>query len=173
MSEQETLLRDAARASISNTMAHYKIDYIPGCAELGDFDPSATAIAVKLEGDRGVLSRVALDRTFDRYMERLRERKRPGWTGSFSPYEARIAQALIRMGRPADALETLEYLLASQRPAGWRQWPEAVYYPATQGGYIGDMPHTWAAAGFMEATRSMLVYEDETAGQLVCGAGVP
>ena len=41
-----TTMRADLAASIRRTIAEKKIDYIPGAAELGDFDPSAMAIAI-------------------------------------------------------------------------------------------------------------------------------
>src|SRR5205823_568535 len=64
-------LRDAFResvyASIVRTVADHGIDYIPGSVELGDFDPTSTAIAVVPGGEIGNLPEPALTRTFDRY----------------------------------------------------------------------------------------------------------
>jgi hypothetical protein len=38
--------------------------------------------------------------------------------------------------------------------------------------FIGDMPHTWVAAGFVQAIRTMLAYERESDQALVLGAGL-
>jgi hypothetical protein len=39
--------------------------------------------------------------------------------------------------------------------------------------FIGDMPHTWVASGFVRAVRTLLVYEREDDQALVLAAGVP
>lgn len=166
-------LRDATYNSINATREFYKLDYIPGCAELGDFDPSSTAIAVTTCDELNDLPKAALTRTIEKYLEGLRKRKEPGWQGSFSPYEFRIVQVLVMMGRPGDARTVFDYLMGCRGPKEWRQWPEAVYFPPRTPGYIGDMPHTWAASGFLNALRSMYVYEDEAKGNLVLAAGIP
>jgi hypothetical protein len=173
IAQEEQALRDATYNSIRAAREFYKLDFIPGCAELGDFDPSSTAIAITACDELNSLPQPALTRTFDKYMEALRKRLEPGWKGSFSPYEFRIAQALIMMGRTHDARTVFEYLMTCRMPAGWRQWPEAVHFPPRTPGYIGDMPHTWAASGFLDALRSMYVYEDESKGNLMLAAGIP
>jgi hypothetical protein len=173
ISREERALRDGTYNSIRVAQEFYKLDFIPGCAELGDFDPSSTAIAVTTCDELYDLPQPALTRTFDKYLEAVRKRQEPGWQGSFSPYEFRIVQALIMMGRPGDAWFVFDYLMTCRMPMNWRQWPEAVYFPPRTPGYIGDMPHTWAASGFMNALRSMYVYEDETKGNVVLAAGIP
>jgi len=172
--ERETdELRSALLASIQATGARCRIDYIPGCAELGDLDASATAIALTVCGADAYLPPALLRQTFERhYQTRFRERLQPGWRGSFSPYEFRVAEAFLRLGDKRRAWEMISLLLRYRQPPGWRQWPEAVYAPARQAGYIGDMPHTWAASGFLSAFRALFVYEDEAAGDLVLGAGI-
>ncbi|MFH0954176.1 MAG: discoidin domain-containing protein [Verrucomicrobiota bacterium] len=166
-------LRRALYGSIEAARAFHKIDYIPGCAELGDFDPSATAIAVVTCDETRNLPRQALDRTFEKYYERFSERLKPGWNGSFTPYEFRVAHALFCLGQKQRAWAVLNYLMTCRQPAGWREWPEAVYVPPRQPGYIGDMPHTWAASGFLDAFRAAFLYEDESAGRLILAAGIP
>jgi hypothetical protein len=118
------------------------------------------------------LPQPAFARTFDKYLEQVRARLEPGWRGSFSPYEFRIAQALVMMGRAGDARTVFDYLMTCRMPRAWRQWPEAVYFPSSTPGYIGDMPHTWAASGFLNALRTRYVYEDEFRGDLVLAAGL-
>jgi hypothetical protein len=169
---EEQSLRDALYKSIAVAMEWHNINYIPGCAELGDFDPSSTAIAIVACDELDHLPQPALGNTFDRYYEGLLRRKEPGWRGSFSPYEIRIAQAFQMMGDPARGKEVLDYLMGTQRPSGWRQWPEAVYFPEDHGGYIGDMPHTWVASGLISAIRAMFLIEQPSDSSLELAAGI-
>lgn len=155
MRRQEKALRTALYASISNTMAYYRIDYLPGCAELGDYDPSSTAGALNGCDETSALPSDALRRTLDRYLEQWDKRNQPGWTGSFSPYEFRIVPALLQTGRTGDAHRVFNDLMKWRIPAGWKQWPEAVYAPPETPGYIGDMPHTWAGGEFMNAALDL------------------
>jgi hypothetical protein len=170
---EEQELREALRASIHATMEHCRIDFIPGCAELCDFDPSSTAIALTACDVAGYLPAAAWTNTFERYWGTVQQRMAPSWRGSFSPYEFRIAQAFVQMGWKERALNLMKFLMVHRRPAGWRQWPEAVYVPADTPGYIGDMPHVWAASGFLATLRAMFIQEDERSGSLIIGAGIP
>jgi hypothetical protein len=55
----------------------------------------------------------------------------------------------------------------------WNQWSEIAWRDPRSPGHIGDMPHTWVAAEFVLAFRSMLAFERETDQTLVVAAGVP
>jgi len=171
-------LRDSFRtdlyASIARTMAQHKLDFVPASVELGDLDPSATAIAVAPGGEAANLPQPALRRTFERYWEAVQARRAAGRKNeAYSPYELRNVEALVRLGQRERAQELLELLLADQRPAGWNEWQEVVWLDPTAPRFIGDMPHTWVAAGFVHALRSMFVYEREEDRSLVLAAGVP
>ena len=80
----KTTMREDLAASIRRTIAEKHIDYIPGAAELGDFDPSATAIAISPLGLASLLPERELTRTFDKYFDTL-EKPREEYT----PYEMR------------------------------------------------------------------------------------
>ena len=171
-------LRDAFRsdlyASISKTMARHKIDYIPASLELGDLDPTSTALAVAPGNELENLPQPALARTFDLYWENLQERLRgAGQSDAYSPYELRNIEVFVRLGERERAYELLQVLVADQRPAGWNQWPEIVWRDRGTPNFVGDMPHTWVASGFVNALRSMLAYERENDRALVLAAGVP
>ena len=161
------------RASIDATMQQHGLDTIPASADLGDFDPSSTSIALAPGGLRELLPQPALHRTYDRYVEDFRKRRAGeiAWE-AYTPYELRNIEALVRLGRRDDALFLLREMLADQRPAGWRQWGEIVWRDPTAPRFIGDVPHCWIASGFVSALRSMLVYERDD-GALVIGAGLP
>jgi len=159
-------------ASIVATMQFHHLDTIPASADLGDFDPSAISIALA-ENVREVLPPGALARTYERYVEDFRKRRalEIAWE-AYTPYELRNVEALVRLGRRDDALFLLGEMLADQRPPGWRQWGEIVWRDPTAPRFIGDVPHTWIASGYVRAVRAMLVYERDD-GALVIGAGVP
>jgi hypothetical protein len=172
------LLRDEFRAtlyaSIASTLARHGIDYIPGSVELGDFDPTSTAIALTPGGEAGNLPEPALTRTFERYYAEFRARRNGGasWE-QYSPYEVRNAGALLRLGQRDRALDVLASLVADQRPAGWHQWAEVAWRDPAAPRFIGDMPHTWVGSGFIRSVRSLLAYEREADRALVVAAGVP
>jgi hypothetical protein len=108
-------LRDAFRsdllASISACMADRNIDYIPGSADLGDFDATSTASALAPCGETASLPEPALSRTFERYYTYFQDRRagRINWD-AYTAYEVRNVSALMLLGYPDRALEVLRYL---------------------------------------------------------------
>ena len=171
-------LRDAFRtdlyASIAATMAHHRIDYLPASVELGDLDPSSTAIAVSPGGELRSLPRQALLRTFDRYYEHAQAYLRGTEVGQgYTPYELRNVEVFVRLGQRERAYDILASLVADQRPPAWNEWQEIIWRDPAVPSFIGDMPHTWVGAGFILALRSMLAYEREDDRALVLAAGVP
>ena len=170
-------LRDAfrsdRRASIEATMRHFHLSTIPASADLGDFDPSATSIAIAPGRERALLPAAALARTYDEYMADFRGRRSGAkeWD-SYTPYELRNAEALVHIGRRDDALFVLREILADQRPPGWHQWGEIVWRDPKAPKFIGEMPHGWVAAGFVRAVVALFAYERDD-GTLVLAAGVP
>jgi hypothetical protein len=155
-------------------MTQHGIDFVPGAAELGDFDPTSTAIALDplSEGER--LPRAALERTFERYWAELEAR----WQGSrvqdaYTPYEIRNAVALLRLGWKERALSLLAWLIGDQRPPGWRQWPEVSTRDPRAPRFLGDLPHGWVASSFVRALRALCAYERDEDGVLVVAAGIP
>lgn len=174
-------------ASYSAVMELHGISYLPGSVELGDFDPTATAVGFELGGEARDYPEIALRATFARYLAEVQERRRGAMEReAFAPYEMRIANALIRIGERDAAWEVLALSLAGRRPqspasrgaaadesSGWNQWPEIVWTDAARGRWLGDLPHSWVAATFLHAVRTALVYERASDGALVLAAGVP
>jgi hypothetical protein len=161
------------RASLAATIARHGIDFIPGSVELGDFDPTATAIAVALLDELSLLPRAETDNTFDKYLAGFRERKsgRVVWN-NYSAYEIRIIGALVRLGKRAEAMELLEFMLADRRIPPWNQWPEISWRDPASPSFMGDLPHTWISAEYILAFRSLFVYEREEDKTLVIAGGV-
>jgi hypothetical protein len=170
-------LRDAfradLRASIVATMRHFHLATIPASADLGDFDPSATSIAIAPGGERALLPAAALTQTYDEYMADFRGRRSgaKAWD-AYTPYELRNAEALVHLGRRDDALFILREILGDQRPPGWNGWGEIVWRDPRAPKFIGDMPHGWIAAGFVRAALALFAFERDD-GALVLAAGVP
>jgi len=159
--------------SIETTRAQRRLDYIPGSIEWADFDPTATANAIYLFDVPDGLDRKALDRTFDKYLADWRS-KRSGavMSANYTPYEIRIIGALVRMGRRDAALELLRFFLSDRRPLPWNQWPEIAWRDRKAPAHVGDLPHTWIAAEYLLAVRSLFAYERETDRSLVLAAGL-
>jgi hypothetical protein len=160
-------------ASIESTRARRGLDFIPGSVEWADFDPTATANAIYLFDVPPGLDRVAVERTFDKYLADWRA-KRSGEiaAANYTPYEIRIIGALVRLGRREAALELLRFFLSDRRPPPWNQWPEIAWRDHKAPAHVGDLPHTWIAAEYVLAVRSLFAYEIEAPRSLVLAAGL-
>lgn len=167
LTRQAATFRRNLEASIRRTIAEHHIDFVPGSAELGDFDATSTAIGISPLNLTAVFPQRELDRTFDRYFENLSKPRE-----DYTPYEMRIIGALIRRGDKARALALIDRLLADRRPAAWNEWAEVVGTDARKPRFIGDMPHAWIASDFLRSILDALAYDRED-GALVLGAGVP
>ncbi len=160
-------------ASIEATRAGRGLDFIPGSVEWADFDPTATANAIYLFDVPDGLDRAAVERTFDKYLADWRA-KRSGEVAAanYTPYEIRIIGALVRLGRREAALELLRFFLSDRRPPPWNQWPEIAWRDHQAPAHVGDLPHTWIAAEYVLAVRSLFAYEIEAQRSLVLAAGL-
>jgi hypothetical protein len=166
-------LASALFVSIERTRALHKLDFIPGSVEWADFDPTATAIAIALLDVAEGLDPKAVEQTFDRYLFDWRRRRSGAleWT-KYSPYEIRIIGALVRLGRREAALELLRFFLSDRRPPAWNQWPEIAWRDRRAPAHVGDLPHTWVAAEYVLAVRSLFAYERADDRTLVVAAGL-
>jgi hypothetical protein len=160
-------------ASIESTRSRRGLDFIPGSVEWADFDPTATANAIYLFDVPAGLDRAAVERTFDKYLADWRA-KRAGQVAApnYTPYEIRIIGALVRLGRRDAALELLRFFLSDRRPPPWNQWPEIAWRDHKAPAHVGDLPHTWIAAEYVLAVRSLFAYEIEARRSLVLAAGL-
>lgn len=160
-------------ASIERAMARHGIDFIPGSADLGDFDATSTAIAVAPTEALSWLPAGALRRTFDRYYEAFEQRRTDtAWT-AYTPYELRNAGVFLRLGQPQRARALLETMLEDRRPDGWNEWPEVVWRDREAPNFFGDLPHTWVGAEFLRSALDLFAFERERDSSLVIAAGVP
>jgi hypothetical protein len=167
-------MRHDLHASIAQTMTAHGLAVLPGSVELGDFDPTSSAIALDPCGEEHGLPPGALAATFERYWAEFDARRSGRWANdAYTPYEVRDATALLRLGWRERALEQLAWLIDDQRPAAWRQWPEIAWRERRAPRFLGDLPHGWVASSFVRAVRRLLVYEQDDDGTLVLAAGVP
>ncbi|MCA0446298.1 MAG: hypothetical protein LCH54_08710 [Bacteroidetes bacterium] len=161
-------------ASIAKTQSEMGIAYIPGCAELGDFDATSTSIALYPGDEKDELKSTGLQATFDRYSEFVDSRLLPTSTwNDYTPYEIRNTHSFILLGQKERAFKTFDFLFKDQRPQAWNQWAEIVWRNEREGRWIGDMPHTWIGSDYLHAFRSMFVFENESKKELVLAAGIP
>jgi hypothetical protein len=171
-------LRDALRADLHASIVHalsdHAIDFIPGSVELGDFDPTSTAIAFDPCGEAERLPADAVARTFDRFWSEFEARRRGDHAAdAYTPYEVRTAAAFVMLGQKARALTLLDWLIADQRLPPWREWPEIAWRDRRAPRFLGDLPHGWIASSFARAVRRMIAYERRDDGALVLAAGIP
>lgn len=168
-----TSFRSDINNSISLAMKNKRIEYIPGCVELGDFDATSTSIALFPCGEQSRLPQIALGRTFNKYYEWFQKRAGGNlpWE-AFTPYEVRNVGTFVYLGEKARAHALLDWFLKYQRPPGWNQWAEVVWHGERQAKFIGDMPHTWVGSDFINAFRAMFVYEGDDEPSVVIGAGL-
>jgi len=159
-------------ASMTRVMAEEGLSTLPASADLADFDPTSTTVAVAPLGLAPWLPERALEATFSRYLDesRLRSAGAREWE-AYTPYELRSVGTLVRLGWREAAWEMLRFFLADRRPAGWRQWAEVVGREPRAPRFLGDMPHTWCGSDFIRSALDLLAYED--GDRLVLAAGVP
>ena len=170
-------IRDEFRAdlyaSLNRVIAEARIEYIPGSAELADFDATSTTTAISPGGELENLPRPALENTFERYWkEFVRRRTATDWEG-YTPYELRVVGTFVRLGWKDRAHELLDFFMKDRRPPGWNQWPEVVRRDPRAPGFQGDLPHTWVASDYMRSFLDLFAYERDADQALVLGAGVP
>ena len=161
-------------ASLRASVAKHQIHFVPGSAELGDFDATSTTVALSPGGEQERLPPALLQATFERYWQEFTERrdgKKP-WD-AYTPYELRIVGTFVRLGWRARVQQLLDYFLSDRRPAEWNQWAEVVGRDARQARFIGDMPHGWVASDFIRSTLDLFAYSRESDRALVIAAGVP
>ena len=160
------------RASVEAAMRVHAIDYVPGCADLGDFDATSTTIALSPVQAGDVLPAAAVRRTFERYWQFFVDRRRDDQWDAFTPYEIRNVGAFVRLGWRDRAHELLQWFLTQQRPQAWRQWPEVVYRDLRAPRFLGDLPHGWVGSDYIRSLLEMLAYEDEATQTLIVGHGI-
>ena len=151
----------------------HRIDFVPGCADLGDFDATSTTIGLSPTGAADVLPAAVVKRTFETYMEHFTARKAGGPWDAFTPYEIRNIGAAVRLGWRERANEQLDWFLTQQRPREWRQWPEVVWPESRTPRFLGDLPHTWVGSDYIRSVLDMLAYERDSDDALVLAAGAP
>jgi hypothetical protein len=159
--------------SLQLAMSMHKIDYLPGAAELGDFDPTSTTIAIAPVGEQQMLPPSAMIATFERYWGDVSSRKTSKSWDAYTPYEWRNVVAFTRLGWRNQALELFDYFMDDRRPAAWNQWAEVVGREVRKPRFIGDMPHGWVASDFMRALLDMFAFERPADETIVLMAGLP
>jgi F5/8 type C domain/Carbohydrate binding domain (family 11) len=161
-------------ASIASTVKSHAIDYLPGCAELGDFDATSSTLAITPAGELSDLSTL-IHGTFDRYWRDFESRADGTriWK-DYTPYEWRTVGSFVRLGWRDRAQAAIDFFFRSgARPRAWNQWAEVVGNDAREIRFIGDMPHIWVASDFIRSALDLFAYDRTSDHALVIGAGLP
>lgn len=174
LAAQRDEFRQDLHASLRASVAAHGISYLPGAADLGDFDATSTTIALAPVGEGHNLPQDLLLQTFERYWQEFIKRRdgQKEWN-DYTPYELRVVGTFIRLGWRARAQELLAFFFADRRPAAWNQWAEVVGREPRKPRFIGDMPHSWISSDYIRAALDMFVHPRETDQALVLAAGVP
>lgn len=159
--------------SLRAAMRNHKIDYLPGAAELGDFDATSTTIALTPVGETHMLPPDALHATFERYWKQFSERRTDTGWDAYTPYEWRNLGAFIRLRWRERGHELVEFFMNDRRPAAWNQWAEVIGREPRKTHFIGDMPHGWVASDYGRSLLDMFAYERQADETLVLMAGIP
>jgi len=166
--------RDDLYASLEAAAKVHGIDYLPGAAELGDFDPTSTTIALAPGGEQGRLPAGLLRNTFERYWREFVQRRdgKREWE-AYTPYEWRNVAAFVRLGWRARAKEAVDYFFADRTPPAWNQWGEVVSRTPRKPFFLGDLPHAWVGSDFVRSALDMFAYVREVDDSLALAAGIP
>ncbi|WP_342317271.1 discoidin domain-containing protein [Lysobacter sp. FW306-1B-D06B] len=166
--------RDDLYASLRAATQQHGIDFLPGAAELGDFDATSTTIALAPGGEQGRLPQDLLTNTFERYWREFVAR-RDGtreWK-DYTPYELRTIGTFVRLGWRDRAHEALDFFFADQQPRAWNQWAEVVSRTPRKPFFVGDLPHAWVASDYVRSALDLFAYTRDADDALVLAAGIP
>ena len=160
--------------SLRAAMAQHRIEYLPGAAELGDFDPTSSTLIFSPAGAESLVDARTLEFTWGRYWTEslARIEGRLQWD-AYTPYEWRSVSAFVRLGQPQRAQALAAFFMGHRRPAAWNQWAEVVVHDPREVRFLGDMPHAWISSDFIRAALDGLAYERDADHALVLAAGVP
>jgi hypothetical protein len=166
--------RDDLDASLRAAVERHRIDYLPGAAELGDFDATSTTIALAPGGEQARLPQALLHGTFERYWREfaLRRDGKRKWD-AYTPYEWRNVAAFVRLGWRERAWEAVRFFFDDRAPQPWNQWAEVVSRTPRKPFFVGDLPHAWVASDFVRSALDMFAYAREVDDSIVLAAGIP
>ena len=162
------------QASLKAATAQHGIDFLPGAAELGDFDATSTTIALAPGGEQANLPQNLLYNTFERYWREFVQRRdgTRDWK-DYTPYELRTIGTFVRLGWRERAHEALDFFFADQQPRAWNQWAEVVSRTPRKPFFLGDLPHAWVESDYVRSVLDMFAYHREADDALVIAAGIP
>ena len=157
--------------SLDMVMEKRGIKYVPGSADLGDFDPASTAIAIWPCNEMNNLPKKSKLETFNKYWDEFKKRSNDDWVGGFSSHELRIANAFILLNQRNKLYKMISKFFEWKHPRAWNHWAETITSDYRMPQYVGDMPHAWIGAEYINVIRNMLILED--GNKLYLGKGIP
>ncbi len=169
--EEKVELEKNLVKSVETTMKCKNIEYIPGSADLGDFDPNATAIVFFPANCYKLLKKKWLKDTFDKFYKEIVHRESENIYFSRSVYELRTAFPYMFFGDTEKMWHIINMNLKDLMPEEWREWCETILRNKRDRDYIGDMPHSWAGAIYVNLIRNIFVYEED--GYINLFTGIP
>ena len=166
--------REDLDASLRAAAKLHDINFLPGAAELGDFDATSTTIALAPGGEQGRLPQELLENTFERYWTEFVQRRdgQREWK-DYTPYEWRNVAAFVRLGWRERAWEATEFFFKDRAPQPWNQWAEVVSRTPRKPFFVGDLPHAWVGSDFVRSALDMFAYVREIDDSIVLAAGIP
>ena len=173
IAESRDQFRADLQASLLSAMQQHKIDYLPGSAELGDFDATSTTIALAPAASRAGC--------------RSRRCRRPSSATGTSSLPVAMASASGRITprtngatwqrscawAGATARQATEFFFRDRAPQAWNQWAEVVSRTPRKPFFVGDLPHARVASDFVRSALDMFAYNRDLDDALVLAAGVP
>ena len=168
------VFRGDIKASIDAAVSQRRIDYLPGAAELGDFDATSTTIALSPGDGQTWLPPALVSNTFERYWKDFLARRdgQRAWE-DYTPYELRTVASFVRLGWRDRIAPLLAFFFADRRPAAWNQWAEVVGRDPRKPRFVGDMPHAWIASDYLRSAYDLFAYERASDQALMLAAGIP
>jgi len=165
--------RDDLHASIDAAVKAKGLTFIPGSAELGDFDATSTTIALSPGGEGARLPKALVDGTFEKYWQAFVARRdaKIAWE-DYTPYELRTIATFVRLGWRDRVNDLIAFFFADRRPAAWNQWAEVVGHDPRKPRFVGDMPHAWIASDYVRSALDLFAYDRDADQAMVLAAGV-
>lgn len=171
--ESRDEFRRDLKKSLEQAMLDSNIRYLPGSAELGDFDATSTSIGVSPAGDTRLMPESSLVVTFERYWSQFIAREKSTTWEDYTPYELRNVATFAHLGSRDRASALLKFFMNDRRPTGWNQWAEVVGREYRKERFIGDMPHSWVGSDYIRSVLDLFAYERSEDQSLVVMAGIP
>lgn len=160
--------------SFQAAVRQHGISFLPGSAELGDFDATSTTIGLAPGGEQDRMPKQLLDATFERYWNEFEKRSNGTreWK-DYTPYEWRNVDAFVRLGWRERAWAAVQFFFKDRAPQSWNQWAEVVSRTPRKPFFVGDLPHAWVASDFVRSALDMFAYARESDDSIVLAAGIP